>query len=116
MRRLLPLLGVAAATLASPAAPAAELDPSPLAATAGPKASVPACMAVSAESRYVPYGYNHVVLLRSGCSKAATCVVSTDVNPEPIKAEVAAGTTVEVLSFLASPSQTFTARVTCELR
>ena len=114
MRRLLPLLGVAIAALASTAAPAAELDPSPLAA--GPKAALPACIAVSTESRYVPYGYNHVVILRSGCSKSAACVVSTDVNPEPVKAEVAAGTTVEVLTFLASPSQTFTARVTCDLR
>lgn len=78
--------------------------------------SLPACIGVKSESRYVPYGYNHVVILTNGCTKAATCRVSTDVNPQPTTAEVPAGATVEVLTFAASPAQSFTARVTCTLR
>jgi hypothetical protein len=83
---------------------------------AGAPSPIPACIQVSTDSRYVPYGYNHVVVLKSGCSKPAACTVSTDVNPAATSAEVAAGTTVEVLTFAASPSQTFHARVTCKLR
>jgi len=82
---------------------------------AGAPAALPACIQVSTDSRYVPYGYNHVVILKSGCSKAATCIVATDVNPQPTSAEVAAGATVEVLTYAASPAQTFHARVTCKL-
>jgi len=87
------------------------------AADAGaPSPSLPACIGVRAEARYVPYGYNHVVILTNGCSKAATCRVSTDVSPQPVTAEVAAGTTVEVLTFAASPASSFTPRVSCTLR
>ncbi len=77
--------------------------------------ALPACVAVGTDARYVPYGYNHIVILKSGCSKPATCIVATDVNPQPTTNEVPAGTTVEVLTFSASPSQTFQARVTCKL-
>ena len=77
--------------------------------------ALPACIAVSTNARYVPYGYNHIVILKSGCSKPATCTVATDVNPQPVTSEVAAGTTVEVLTFSASPAQTFQARVNCKL-
>lgn len=77
---------------------------------------VPACIQISTDARYVPYGYNHVVVLKSGCSKPAACTVSTDVNPQPTYTEVAAGTTVEVLTYTGSPAQTFHARVACRLR
>jgi hypothetical protein len=80
-----------------------------------PPSALPACISVATDARYVPYGYNHVVILKSGCSKAATCTVATDVNPQPATAEVAPGTTVEVLTFSGSPAQAFRARVTCKL-
>jgi len=82
---------------------------------AGTPSALPACISVSTDARYVPYGYNHVVILKSGCSKAATCSVATDVNPQPVPAALAAGATVEVLTFSGSPAQTFVARVTCKL-
>jgi hypothetical protein len=41
--------------------------------------------------------------------------VATDVNPQSSTVEVAAQTTVEVLTFTASPAQNFSARVTCKL-
>jgi hypothetical protein len=86
-------------------------------AAAGPGApSMPACIHVTTDSRYVPYGYNHVVILRNGCSKPATCSVATDVAPQPQTVEVAAGSTVEVTTFMGSPQQGFTAKVSCKTR
>ncbi|HEY8075150.1 MAG TPA: hypothetical protein VIF62_13595 [Labilithrix sp.] len=81
-----------------------------------PPPPVPACIAVSSEARYVPWGYNHVVTLRNGCTKNATCVVSTDVNPQTQVVDVASGAAVEVMTFMGSPSYTFVARVNCRLR
>ena len=77
--------------------------------------TVPACVVVNTASRYVPYGYNHVVVIKNGCSKSVTCTVSTDVNPKPAQAEVATNATVEVLTFAGSPAATFFARVSCKL-
>ena len=82
---------------------------------AGAPAALPACIQVTTDARYVPYGYNHVVILKSGCSKPATCSVASDVSPQPTSVEVAAGATVEVLTYAASPARTFQARVTCKL-
>lgn len=87
----------------------------PLAGDAGAGPSLPACIAVSTDARWVPYGYNHVVILKSGCSKPATCSVATDVAPQPQSVEVPASSTVEVTTFMASPSQAFTPRVSCKL-
>lgn len=78
-------------------------------------ATLPACIAVSTEARYVPYGYNHLVYIRNGCSKPATCTVSTDVNPKPQTVEAPANRTVEVVTFMGSPARTFVPRVTCTL-
>jgi len=77
--------------------------------------ALPACISVGTDARYVPYGYNHVVILKSGCSKAATCTVATDVNPQPTVVELAPGLSVEVLTFAGSPAQAFRARVMCKL-
>jgi hypothetical protein len=84
-------------------------------AEADPPAGLPACIGVATEARYVPYGYNHIVRLTNGCSKAATCAVSTDVNPQATSVDVAASATIDVLTFTASPAQTFHAHVTCKL-
>jgi hypothetical protein len=83
---------------------------------AGTSSALPACMQVTTDSRWVPYGYNHVVILKNGCSRAATCSVATDVNPERQKVDVAANTSVEVTTFMGSPSSTFNARVSCRLK
>jgi len=74
------------------------------------------CVSVRTDARYVPYGYNHVVILSSACKAAATCSVSTDVNPQPTATDVAPGATVEVVTFMGSPSQTFTAKVACTFK
>jgi hypothetical protein len=86
------------------------------AADAGAAAPLPACVLVASQSRYIPFGYNHFVTLTNGCSKPATCVVSTDVNPSPQNVAVAAGASVEVLTYMAAASSTFIASVSCQLR
>jgi len=91
--------------------------PDARAADAGaPAPSLPACVAVSTASRYVPYGYNHIVSVTNGCARDADCLVSTDVNPQQRAVAVAARQTAEVTTFMGSPSSTFTAKVTCKLR
>ncbi len=108
VRRLafVPLLAIFA--LVAPAS-RAEKKPKP--------APVPAkCVAWHTEVRARAYGYDHFVVLTSSCTKSATCVVSTDVNPAPQTAEVAAGETVEVATFLGSPASSFTATVDCTLK
>ncbi len=94
---------------------AASVAPRSLAADAGapPPPAIPACIAVATESRYVPYGYNHIVRLKSSCEKPVTCTVSTDVNPEKQTVAVAPASTVEVTTFMGAASQTFVARVSC---
>ena len=77
---------------------------------------VPACMQVQTESRYVPYGYNHLVHLRNGCDRAATCTVSTDVNPQAQTVDIASATAVDVTTFMGASAQTFVAKVSCVLR
>jgi hypothetical protein len=86
------------------------------AADAGAPSSLPACVQVATRSRYVPFGYNHIVAVTNGCTRAATCSVATDVNPEAQSVEVASNATAEVLTFMASPSSTFVARVSCRLK
>ena len=78
-------------------------------------ASVPACISWNKEARYRPYGYDHIVHIRNDCSQSARCVVTTDVNPSPIAVVVAAGTEVEVVTFVGSPASAFEANVECKL-
>lgn len=86
------------------------------AADAGAPSPLPACIQVQSEARYVPYGYNHIVHLRNGCDRAATCTVATDVNPKPQTVDVAAASAVDVTTFMGAAAQTFTAQVGCVLK
>ena len=81
-----------------------------------PPPAIPACVAVKSDSRYVPYGYNHIVTLTNGCAREARCLVSTDVNPEQRSVDVPSSQAVEVLTFMGSPSSAFTAKVSCKLK
>lgn len=85
------------------------------AADAGAPAALPACVQVTSQSIYVPYGYNHIVTVKNGCTRVAKCSVSTDVNPEVQSIDVAANTSKDVLTFMAAASSTFVARVSCRL-
>jgi len=67
------------------------------------------------ESRYANGGYNHVVILQNACDAPAMCTVTTNVNPDPIRATLAPGAVTEVLTFRGSPAYAFEARVQCAL-
>jgi hypothetical protein len=73
------------------------------------------CVRWRSEARYVNGGYNHVVTLQNGCDAPAVCTVKTNVNPEPVSANIAPGEQVEVLTFRGSPASTFETRVQCAL-
>ncbi len=113
-RRRAAVLGAAASAFVGIVAATSDAAPEQGRSDAGPP--IPSCIHVSSEARYVPFGYSHIVVLASSCTKDATCSVSTDVSPEKQSVQVPKGTKVEVVTFLASPSQAFTANVSCALR
>lgn len=75
----------------------------------------PACVHWRTEVRYANYGYDHWVIIHNGCERSAACVVTTDVNPEPIRVGVPRDQTREVLTYRGSPAREFSARVVCRL-
>jgi hypothetical protein len=79
-------------------------------------AAVPACITWWTEARYRPFGYDHIVHIKSACARPADCSVSTDVNPVVQKVLVPANAKVEVFTFLVSPAREFKATVVCKLR
>lgn len=73
------------------------------------------CVQIRAYAAYRGYGFDHIVELRSACTKRAVCSVKTDVNPTAVDEPVAAGETREVLTFRNSPASAFTPTVSCKL-
>jgi hypothetical protein len=71
------------------------------------------CVDWRAEAVFNGLGYNHLVHLTSRCDKAVHCAVSSDVNPEPTQVPLAPRQSKTVNTFLGSPAQKFTAKVTC---
>lgn len=113
--RHLRLLCLAVATaLSAPAAEAAQPAQLTQRAETSP-ARADACIRFWAEARYAAYGYNHLVHVQNVCRAAATCVVTTDVNPEPQAVEVAPGGESVVNTFLGSPARAFTPQVKCTM-
>lgn len=72
------------------------------------------CVKHSIQARYVS-GYDHLVHIKSQCSRAAFCKVSTDVNPKVQNVTIAPGAATTVLTFRGSPAGTFQAKVECQL-
>lgn len=75
----------------------------------------PACIVVSGEARYGAYGYDHIVTVRNGCDRAATCSVTTSVNARAARVSVAAGASVDVVMWRGSPARDFAPRADCTL-
>ena len=75
----------------------------------------PACVYWRTEARWAGYAYNHWVIIHNGCDREAACVVTTNVNPEPIHVGVPPDKTREVLTFRGSPASEFAAHVVCRL-
>ncbi len=105
-------LGLGFAGAEPSSSPHAEAE----AADAGGSDAGATCVKWWGETRATGTGYRHVVLLSNGCTKAAVCDVSTDVNPEVQKVTVAPATIEEVVTFFDSPASAFTPNVTCKLK
>lgn len=75
----------------------------------------PACIKSWGEARARALGYDHVVVIENGCDKPASCVITTDVAPEPIQATVEAKKKVELTTFRSSPATAFKPKVECKL-
>jgi hypothetical protein len=73
----------------------------------------PPCIRSWAQVVRTAFGYNHVVGIQNGCDRPASCVVSTDVAPDPIQATVPAKEKVELTTFRGSPATTFKPKVEC---
>jgi len=99
--------------LLAPGAALALLALSP--ATQAETKPTPACIKSRGDVRARALGYDHVVVIENGCDKAAACVVSTDVAPEPLQVTVEAKKTVELTTFRSSPASEFKPRVECRL-
>lgn len=79
----------------------------------GGKAGNPKCVVVRGEARYRGYGYDHEVEIENACDKAISCVVKTDVNPQPTTVQVAAKSSATVVTFRGSPAREFKPDVVC---
>ena len=73
----------------------------------------PDCVSARAQAVYGA-GYTHWVHLENRCGRSVTCRVHTDVSPEVITVELAAGATRDVSTFIGSPAYAFVATVDCE--
>jgi hypothetical protein len=73
------------------------------------------CVRFWAEARYRPYGYDHIVHLVNVCKLEARCLVSTDVDPEPMRVIAPPEEHIEVTTRRGSPASQFMAAVVCRL-
>jgi hypothetical protein len=76
----------------------------------------PACIRSWGQVVSTLAGYNHIVGIDNGCDRPASCVVSTDLAPDPIQASVPARQKVELVTFRGSPASTFKPKVSCTLQ
>jgi hypothetical protein len=72
------------------------------------------CVEVRPEARFSGYGYDHIVEIENNCDKVMSCVIKTDVNPEPTRISVAVKEKKSVVTFRGSPAREFRADVQCK--
>ena len=82
--------------------------------TAAPQ-DTPPCIQFWPEAQYRDYRYDHIVHVINNCQARASCAVSSDVTPTPVRAEVSPGQSVEVQTARGSKANEFTPRVECGL-
>jgi len=75
----------------------------------------PACIQFWPETRYRDFGYDHIIHLGNACQAPAICAVSSDVTPSPVRVEIKADESMEVLILRGSYAREFTPRVECSL-
>ncbi len=104
-----PNLAAASLALVALALPSLALATDPV---AGER---PECVHVRTEVRYGNQGYDHLVFVRNGCDRAASCRVTTNANPSPVTLGVGPGQESSVVTFRGSAAREFTARADCAL-
>ena len=75
----------------------------------------PSCIVVSGTARYGAYGYDHIVTVRNGCERDAVCSVTTNVNAQAARLNVAASASADVVMWRGSPAREFAPRADCTL-
>jgi hypothetical protein len=74
------------------------------------------CVAYQTEAYFASVGYDHLVHLTNNCAKAATCTVTTNVNPDAASVSLAPGEKQTIVTWRGSPAREFTADVSCRAR
>jgi hypothetical protein len=74
------------------------------------------CVEYWPEVRSSNYGYDHWVHLWNRCDFPAVCDVASDMNPKPVRVEIAPRDRIEILTTRGSPAREFTPRVSCGIR
>jgi len=94
---------------------AADRPPkSPPASSSAP--SPDTCTEVRGSARAQGFGYTHVVSLRNGCPTAVSCELWSDVDPDRVRVEVAAGATAEIVTRRGSPAREVVGYKKCSFR
>jgi hypothetical protein len=72
------------------------------------------CAEIGGASFWASTGWSHVVYLTNRCSRTITCEVSTNVDPEVHRTDVATNITVQVVTTTGSPERVFVPKVMCD--
>ncbi|MEO6575889.1 MAG: hypothetical protein ABIP89_18700, partial [Polyangiaceae bacterium] len=73
------------------------------------------CIRSWGAARFNGSGYTHRIYISNVCPAAASCIVSTDVNPQPERVVAPPMSDIDVTTFLDSPSSVFVGRVVCTM-
>ncbi len=76
----------------------------------------PPCVVIYPHSWNAGPGWNHLVTVTNHCAYAVHCQITTNANPAPTMADVAAGGEETVNTFLYSPIQGFQPTANCSQR
>ena len=71
------------------------------------------CVRATCTTRYVAYGYNHVVHLENTCGRPMQCSVASDANPRATTTRLASGASTDVQTVMGSPASVCRAIVSC---
>lgn len=74
---------------------------------------LPKCITMTSEARAAGAAYDHVVHLKNHCGAPASCTVSTDLEPDPIWAELPNAKDTEVVTLKGSTEYAFQPHAFC---
>lgn len=75
----------------------------------------PECIEYSGFTQYGAIGYDHIIYVHNQCDERATCAVSTNIDPTPIRIELAPGEHQEVVTRRGSPAREFEPHLRCAM-